>query len=72
MSTETHDGFCNLIIEQVDQHKEASDLGWKPGEWPKKCFLGGMVNIHCNLDSDVMYVDYMDYNNEILTRVFND
>ena len=72
MTTEIRDGFCNLVVDQVDRHKEASDLGWIPGQWPKKCFLGGMVNIRCDLDSQIVYVDYMDYKNEILTRVFND
>ena len=72
MPTEIKDGFCTFTVDQVDQHKEASDLGWKRGEWPKKCYLGGMVNIRCDLDTSIIYVDYMDYKNEVLTRVFND
>ena len=56
---------------QADKVVEASQLGWSPGQWPKCCHLGEMVDGDIRED-EIMYVDYMDYKNEILTRVFND
>tara|TARA_B100000749_G_C18437690_1_gene470782 strand:+ start:1425 stop:1607 length:183 start_codon:yes stop_codon:yes gene_type:complete len=60
-----------MELVQADKVVEASDLGWSPGQWPKCCFLGQMVNGDIRED-EILYVDYMNYETEVLTRVFND
>ncbi len=60
-----------MELMQADKVVEASQLGWSPGQWPRNCHLGKMIAGDVRED-EIMYVDYMDYENEILTRVFND
>jgi hypothetical protein len=57
---------------------EASDLGWKPGEWPRTIDtnLGnGMVFIAQRRevrDGDLLWVDYLQGNGCIWLRIYND
>ena len=60
-----------MQLVHADKVVEASDLGWSPGQWPKLCHLGKMIDGDIRED-EILYVDYMNYDTEVLTRVFND
>lgn len=57
---------------EPDRVYEASELGYPPGKWPKSSNFGEVVHVETNEDEDILFVDYMDREAEILTRIFND
>jgi hypothetical protein len=59
------------VAVEPDQVFEASDLGYPPGFWPRHSEYGAMVRVEKN-EGDILYVDYMNHDKEILTRIFND
>ena len=64
--------MVEIEVREPNEFKEASELQWKPGEWPKTCQLGEICNAERGANGDLMFVDYEDKENEVVTRVFND
>jgi len=59
-------------VRDPKEFMEASQLRWKPGQWPKHCELGAICNAERGFDGELMFVDYENEATEIITRVFND
>jgi hypothetical protein len=68
LETKAHD-FCT----------EASDLGWRPGQWPVQFVVPGLGNgmpfqpFQKEISNgDLMYIRYQQANGIIVITVFND
>ena len=60
-----------MIDMEPTRVREASELLWPPGYFPKVCDLGKMVDV-VHMNGELGWVDYFNVDTEELTRVFND